>query len=253
MLGKDSISLVKQVLRGVLGVFGLEVHRRQSSASVAVRDLGTVEGALARLRHRGVTAGTIIDVGASDGRWSQLADKYFSTASFLAFEPLVERSEALTALAQRWNRFDFVAAAAGATPGSLPFVVTSDLDGSGLSPDSPSGRRVDVVTIDDQVALRGLAGPYLIKLDTHGFEVEILEGARQTLQNVSALIIEVYNFKLAPNTLLFDQMCEYLRIRGFRCSDAVDLLRRPGDDVFWQMDLVFEREDSAFFDRATYR
>jgi hypothetical protein len=39
-------------------------------------------------------------------------------------------------------------------------------------------------------------GPYLIKLDTYGFELPILAGATNTLPNASALINEAYNLRV---------------------------------------------------------
>jgi hypothetical protein len=39
-----------------------------------------------------------------------------------------------------------------------------------------------VTTVDIEVAQRALLGPYLIKLDAHGFEVPILIGAQEALK-----------------------------------------------------------------------
>ncbi len=91
--------------------------------------------------------------------------------------------------------------------------------------------------------MRQLSGPFLLKLDTHGFEVPIFEGAGATLANTVAIIVETYNFKIGAEGLLFHEMCAWLQPRGFRCIDVVDVMRRPGDDLLWQMDLVFVRSD----------
>ncbi len=44
-------------------------------------------------------------------------------------------------------------------------------------PPKPAEKKHPAITIDDAVAHHGLVGPYLLKLDTHGFEVPIIEGA----------------------------------------------------------------------------
>src|ERR1700730_15699226 len=54
-----------------------------------------------------------------------------------------------------------------------------------------------------------LPGPYLIKLDTHGYEVPILCGATETLRNTNLLVIETYNFRLIESCLLFDEIIAY--------------------------------------------
>jgi len=41
-------------------------------------------------------------------------------------------------------------------------------------------------------------GPYLIKLDTHGVEIPILNGSAQTLKDTNVLVVEVYNFDFGP-------------------------------------------------------
>ena len=94
---------------------------------------------------------------------------------------------------------------------------------------------------------------YFMKLDTHGFEVPILDGASQTLTETDVIIMECYNFRIAPECLLFFEMCDYLKGFGFRCIDLVDPHHRPYDDSLWQMDLVFVRENRPEFLHPSYR
>ena len=92
-----------------------------------------------------------------------------------------------------------------------------------------------------------------MKLDTHGFEVPILEGAVRTLAETEVILIECYTFRIAPACLTFAEMCRYLGERGFRCIDLGDPLYRPHDDALWQMDLVFVRKDRPEFSYLGYR
>ena len=89
--------------------------------------------------------------------------------------------------------------------------------------------------------------PYLIKLDTHGFEVPILEGAAAALGQTNLIFIEVYNFQLTERSFRFHEMCAYMEQRGFRCTDVFDVMRRPKDQTLWQMDMVFMPANSAQF------
>jgi methyltransferase FkbM-like protein len=79
-------------------------------------------------------------------------------------------------------------------------------------------------TIDGLVQRNNLGGPYVLKSDTHGFEVPILEGAHAVLTEASMLIIEAYNFTLCPGALRFCDLTTYLEKRGFRCADMFDLM-----------------------------
>lgn len=211
-----------------------------------------MDGLLARAAARGVEIATWIDVGASDGAWSIQAQRHFPRARFLLFEPLAERQSALTALA-RTRGFDFVAAAAGAEPGTIAFAVDPALDGSGVaSPGAAGARSVPVETIDRIIAARGCPGPFGLKLDTHGHELAVLAGASVALTTAELLVIETYNFPLTPACLRFHELCAWLEARGFRCCDLADPMRRPGDGALWQMDLAFARADSALFRSNSY-
>ena len=53
-----------------------------------------------------------------------------------------------------------------------------------------------MVRLDSTVRKAGLVGPYLLKLDTHGFELQIIQGAEEMLRNTELAVIEAYIFRL---------------------------------------------------------
>lgn len=228
----------------LLSPLGLHLARTQEAF--------TMDGLLARAAARGVAVGTWLDVGASDGVWSLRARRHFPAAKFLLFEPLAERQAALAEL-KRTHGFDHVAAAAGRERGTVEFSIDPALDGSGVAaPGSAQTRSVPVETLDHAVAARRLMGPFGVKLDTHGHEIPILEGATAVLAQAELLVIEAYNFTLLPGCLRFHELCAWLEERGFRCVDLADPMRRPGDGALWQMDLAFVRTTNPLFNSNTY-
>ncbi len=74
-----------------------------------------------------------------------------------------------------------------------------------------------------------------------------------TLANTDVIIMECCNFEIAPECLLFHEMCDLPKKHGFRCIDLVDPLYRPCDNSFWQMDLVFVRENRDEFKYIKYK
>src|ERR1700737_2700162 len=110
-----------------------------------------------------------------------------------------------------------------------------------------------MLTVDTLIHQRSLRGPFLLKLDTHGFEVPILQGARDTLKRAAMLIIEAYNFTLQPGAVRFYELCQFLEPRGFRCVDMFDLITRPLDNAFWQMDMVFLPSTHPVFHSNQYQ
>jgi hypothetical protein len=95
-------------------------------------------------------------------------------------------------------------------------------------------------------------GPFIIKFDTHGYEVPILSGAQKTLENTAYIIMEVYNYRHTDGTLLFYEMCEHLDSLGFRCFNLADPMQRSIDNSLWQMDLFFARKDNKVFRANSY-
>ena len=77
---------------------------------------------------------------------------------------------------------------------------------------------VDVRTLDSVFGeLRkshSLNNPYL-KLDTQGFDLEVIRGASSTLPNVSALQTELTLLPIYERAPLYPEMLDALRERGF--------------------------------------
>lgn len=209
--------------------------------------------ALARI---GATAEvrTVVDIGASDGRWAREAQQHLTADRWLLVEAqAVPHETALQAFAASDPRVSYVIAAAGDREGVIHFDANDPF--GGVASETTTGDRdivVPVSTIDRLVADRGLAGPFLVKLDTHGYELPILEGARETLQQTSVLVVEAYNIRLRDGAPLFHELCAFLNERGFRTVDMCDPLWRPADGALWQMDMVFIPASRPEFTNTSY-
>jgi FkbM family methyltransferase len=214
-----------------------------------------MEGGLYRsCKGRAISPATIIDVGAAEGKWALLAKKYWRKSNYILFEPLEERKSILENICNLYPGFYFVNKGAGESKGTTDYYVTEDLDGSGISDNNSKAirRTINLTSVDDEVKNLNLEGPYIIKLDTHGYEVPILEGSKKVLQKTLLLIIECYGFRLAHNSLLFWEMCDYLKKQGFRPIDIVDVSLRNKDSAFWQCDIFFIPDNSECFLSNTY-
>ncbi len=214
---------------------------------------GSTLGALAGLARRFDVA-TIIDVGASDGRWSEDALLYFPSAFIFLIEAQGGPHEpGLRKFCERHPNARYLIAAAGHRVGSIHFDTSDPLSGAAAEmPFDQNDAVVPMTTIDAEIERHGLLAPYLLKLDTHGFEREILEGVADGLAQCALLVVEAYNFEIQLGCLRFHQLCEHLEQRGFRCVDIVDVMRRQKDGVLWQCDLVFARADRPEFAANDY-
>jgi FkbM family methyltransferase len=198
----------------------------------------------------GIAPATVVDVGASDGRWSALALRVFPEAEYVLFEPQPAHSAALDHFAAAHRRVSVVRSAVGAESGVSPFDAADPF--GGVLQQAPSANTIEVPVTSLDAALANATPPFLVKLDTHGVERAILGGATGTLARSAAWIVEAYNYEIEPGCLLFWELCAAMREHGFRPVELVDVMRRSRDDTLWQMDLLFVRADWPGFAYVTY-
>jgi len=213
-----------------------------------------MDAGLAALSRRGHGFRTVVDIGASTGIWSERLMRHFPSCRYLLIEAQAAHEPGLRAWCERHANAQYVLAAAGERPGKVFFERGDDPFGGRASTTPGIGQvEVPVVTLDAELKARKLPSPYLLKFDTHGFELPILKGAAATLAGTEVIIMECYNFRISPDCLTFPEMCAWLGERGFRCVDLLEPLHRPYDGAFWQMDLVFVRADRPEFSYDGYR
>lgn len=213
-----------------------------------------MQGAVMRLGRTAPDVASVIDIGASNGRWSQIALQAFPRARVVGIDPLAEREAELKALKLSEPRFDYVLCAAGPeADGMVELAVGDDIDGSTVGGGEGQVRQVPTASIDAIADRLELVGPFLLKFDTHGFELPILAGSTRTLERTSHIIMEVYNFRHTSGTLLFHEMCAHLETLGFRCFNMAEPMHRLTDQALWQMDLFFARADNPVFASNSYK
>ncbi len=240
-------------LKTRLASYWRKLHRSMTGATAASASTHSVENVLSR--HAWISIETVIDVGASNGCWSQRVMPFYARARYLLIEAQESvHGAALEAFRRNHANVDYVLAAAGHRRGMIYFDASDPFGGVAAEmPFSRHNLEVQVTTVDHEVRQRCLRGPFLLKLDTHGFEVPILEGARETLPQTNLLVVEVYNFRLTDVCLRFHELCAHLEELGFRCLDVFDIMHRPKDHVLWQMDMVFAPSNSPVFASNTYQ
>jgi len=209
-----------------------------------------MRAAMKRIAGRGLDVGTVIDVGASDGRWSAQAMEYLPGCDYVLVEANPHHRPGLEAFCATHPRSRYVMAAASDRAGTVGFNADDPFGGKAEPGEGEAALEVAAVRLDDLVTAE--AGPFVIKLDTHGYEVPILDGAERCLRDASLVIIETYGFRIAPGALLFHEMVARMREHGFGVADMSDPLWRPGDRMFWQADLYFQPLTRPEFARATY-
>ncbi len=170
-----------------------------------------------------------LDVGANEGVTSRRILDLWPRARVWAFEPSPSVLPVLNAVAQGLASVRVVPAAVGAREGSIEFHVTGDHWCSSVLPPTELGKRyygawldvaqrvtVPLVTLDAWAKREGVSHVDLIKIDTQGYDLEVLRGAAALLSGgVTAVNCE---FQFAPEyegCSTFSQIDRFLGELGF--------------------------------------
>jgi FkbM family methyltransferase len=232
-----------QAAKRLVRLFGLEVHRADKVRRQTMADV------LRHLARQGFRPSTVIDVGVAYGT-KELYES-FPHSYHLLVEPLREYEPGIRAFAERYSG-DFVMAAAGSKPGQRVLHVHSDLSSSSLF-EEVEGQTVDgeprsvpVVTLDDLCRDRKLSGPFLIKVDVQGAELEVLDGARRVLQETDVVILEVSLFEFFRQGPQLSDIVAYMKDKGFVVYEIFGGHYRPLDGALAQVDMAFVKECGMF-------
>src|ERR1700687_4549123 len=88
-------------------------------------------------------------------------------------------------------------------------------------------------------------GPYMLKLDVQGFELEVLRGADRVLKNTEVCLLEVALMEYNHGAPLLAEVVAFMASRGFVVYDISGMFRRESDNALYMVDLMFAHKDSA--------
>jgi FkbM family methyltransferase len=188
----------------------------------------------------------LLDIGASNGRWTREILKIFPGATVFLFEPGTAYNDEMQATLDSHERLKLFPIAVGERDGPVTLHVHPDPQGS-TTVDWQEGNfatptTVPMRTIDSLIKEGAIPQPNLIKMDIQAGELAALKGAIGALPNVRALLLETwimqgYGGKIA---LLADLMA-FLRSLHFRLFD-VGTQFRTQTGFLYSIDACFVNE-----------
>jgi len=214
------LSSVKQGIKQILHALGIEAHRFHPNTSPLARLMTAI---------RYFNIDLVVDIGANTGQFATEFRAGGYSGRIVSFEPLSAAHDQLIrasigdpawyvhkrcALGSRLGEVELNISGNSVSSSILPMLATHDR----AAPESAYlGRETVPLTTLDQVAPPYLAGanaPFL-KIDTQGYEWQVLDGARAILPQVRGILIELSLVPLYKGQRLWRECIERLEAEGF--------------------------------------
>lgn len=199
---------------------------------------------LVEIRERGFNPGSIIDIGAYHGDWTRMAREIWPDARILMLEANHQKRAILEATAHETGaglEFGLLGPEAGV---EMPFFVMES-GSSVLEENSKLDRKVEALKTATLDGLAPEGGADLIKIDTQGFELEVLKGGPSTTAAAQAILLEVSLLQINKGAPLIAEVLGFMDALGFVSYEILEIHRRPLDRAMNQIDVLFVRRGSS--------
>lgn len=200
---------------------------------------------------------TVLDIGANVGQYSALLRSAGYRGRIISLEPLSDAYERLSRRASGDHLWTTVNSAVGAEPGELEINVSANSFSSSILPMSEahlsadphsayvSTQKVPVTTVRDLVKEHGVdPARSLLKVDTQGYEAEVLAGAGDLLGQFGALQLELSFVELYDGQKLYEELTSHVQSLGFTLW-SIDPGISAGDGRMLQCDGLFLRRPAV--------
>ena len=100
-------------------------------------------------------------------------------------------------------------------------------------------RVVSTIRLDDYLQKASVKHVDLLKIDTQGFEPEVLEGTGELLQNVDVVLTELMFYDYYERSLSFSDIEKYLLPAGFTLYDINHISKNPMNGRTDWVDVIY--------------
>lgn len=198
---------------------------------------------------------TLLDVGANTGQFAYYTRHTGYKNHIVSFEPLTDAFALLSQFARLDNKWEIVKAAIGDMDGEIEINISENLQSSSIldmmpdhvksAPESAyrGKETVKIHRIDsiiDQYATN--LNQTFLKIDTQGFEKNVLIGAEQSLKKIKGLQLELSMVELYKGETLFDEMLGFILDKGFVLHSLEPGFYDKKTGQLLQVDAIFYRK-----------
>ncbi|WP_439532508.1 FkbM family methyltransferase [Polymorphobacter sp.] len=236
---------MKEWLRWALRRRGWDVHRYLPTLSPDAQ----MKALLGRLR-----IATVLDIGANTGQYGELLRAIGYRGRIVSFEPQASAHAGLTATAAADPLWDVAPRTAlGDAPGTAHLNIAGNSASSSLLPMLDRHRdaapasayvgteEVPVARLDTAAAAWRDSGPLHLKIDTQGFERQVIAGAPETIAAAASVQLEVSLVPLYERAVSFEVLLAEMGAAGLSLSALWPGFADPASGQLLQIEAIFAR------------
>lgn len=168
---------------------------------------------------------TVIDVGANAGQFGDSLRSGGYRGRIVSFEPVESVFQVLAKKAAADGNWDAYQCGLGAAPGEAAIHVAELTVFSSILPSARAAalhdsrtaidhtEPIEIRALDD--AAEGLNGNVLLKIDTQGYEKQVIEGGPKTVSRVKGILMELPIIQSYEGEWQFHEAVKYMADAGF--------------------------------------
>jgi FkbM family methyltransferase len=196
---------------------------------------------------------TLIDIGANAGQYASLMREYGYKGKIISFEPLKNAFEELKKESSRDNNWLINNYALGNDNTTSMINVAGNSWSSSILNMLPSHENVapeSKYVKQEKIEIKKLDSIFnsfckndnvMMKIDVQGFEKNVLDGATKSLDSIKIIQLEMSIIPLYENEMLFVDMINYLKDRGFELFSLENGYFDSNTGKLLQVDGIFEK------------
>lgn len=162
---------------------------------------------------------TVLDIGAFDGRVARIFSREFPEAEIVAFEPNPNVFNTYEKGLNAISNVKYVNSALDREVGVKELNITDNLVSSSLNKIKSNEQYAQTAAVkiktDTLDSLFASTDVLLIKLDTQGYEMNVLMGGEKTLKRTKYVLVEMNNHEQYEGICKYYEVDEYLRKNNF--------------------------------------
>jgi FkbM family methyltransferase len=237
----------KKLIKKTVNMFGLDLYRLSPTINSSYQLLAALNHAQADL---------VFDIGANIGQFAQELRSVGFSGEIVSFEPSFSAHALLSKAAQADRKWQIhPRAAVGDLDGEIEINISGNSVSSSILPmlEAHSSAATGSVFVASErtplIRLDSIAPMYLsaharpfIKIDTQGFESQVLDGAAETLKRAQGVLLELSLLPLYEGQKLWLEMIQRMDDQGFTLWAIQRGFTHPLTGRSLQVDGIFLRD-----------